>query len=577
MRNLGLWLIISMVGLTLQAETQIDAVLVNHATEAATIAPTLLAQDSHLAPIAMLTPAEIGAAEKFEAMQAWNAAGRTPMQAGFTRTIPLPESVHFSALLAKSESKGDYAKGRFKRSEDFVTWGTRLHVTEAHGLRLHLNKIDLPEGTQFWVYSPEGEIRPFGMELKRETNDLWTPVIFHSDILLEVRVPASSIGPTSGFQVAGIMELIAPENQNLSARGEKGGCLFDAMCFGNNDLDNINLLRQAVAHLQFVEDSITWICTGGLLNDTDTSSFIPYLNTANHCFSTQGVASTLAAFFDYHPNTCGGTPPSLNSLPQVNGSTLLATNSSTDSTLVQLANNPTGATGYLGWSEATTPTGTNLFRISHPNGLSQAWSTHRVHNPTGTCSGIPTSKYTYSEYTYAGIAGGSSGAVQVDDQLRAQGQLRGTCGLNPEDGCDTSNDQVDGRFSEFFDDIEDWLDPQQGACEQNDTTLCLNNNRFRVKVNWENFQGGVGQGQIIDLTSDSGLFWFFNANNVEMLVKVLDACTYNDRFWVFAAATTNVEYTLTVTDTQTSTQAVYTNPLGTAAPAITDTGAFVCP
>lgn len=48
--------------------------------------------------------------------------------------------------------------------------------------------------------------------------------------------------------------------------------------------------------------------------------------------------------------------------------------------------------------------------------------------------------------------------------------------------------------------------------------------------------------------------------------------------WVLAAATTNVEYTLTVTDTQTDEERVYGNPLGVQSPAITDTSAFAtCP
>ena len=79
-------------------------------------------------------------------------------------------------------------------------------------------------------------------------------------------------------------------------------------------------------------------------------------------------------------------------------------------------------------------------------------------------------------------------------------------------------------------------------------------------------------------SDDSGLFFFFNEDNVEMLVKVLDGCGITGRFWVFAAATTNVEYTLRVTDTDTGTTKSYFNRLGTASPAITDTAALdVCP
>ncbi len=115
-------------------------------------------------------------------------------------------------------------------------------------------------------------------------------------------------------------------------------------------------------------------------------------------------------------------------------------------------------------------------------------------------------------------------------------------------------------------------------CEPGPGTLCLNGGRFRVEVEWQDFVGGTGSGRVVPFgADDSGLFWFFAADNWELLVKVLDGCGFNDRFWVFAAATTNVGYTLSVTDTWTGAVREYTNPLGVAAPAVTDTGAFVCP
>jgi hypothetical protein len=77
-------------------------------------------------------------------------------------------------------------------------------------------------------------------------------------------------------------------------------------------------------------------------------------------------------------------------------------------------------------------------------------------------------------------------------------------------------------------------------------------------------------------SNDSGLLYFFDEDNVEMLVKVIDACGFNGHFWVFAAATTNVEYTLRVRDTDDDRVETYFNPLGIASPAITDTAAFPC-
>ena len=98
----------------------------------------------------------------------------------------------------------------------------------------------------------------------------------------------------------------------------------------------------AVAHLWFMVGGGGYICSGGLVNDTVNGSWIPYLLTANHCFSTQASATSLNAYFDYRSSTCNGAAPPLGSVPRVVGSTLLATNPSTDFTFVQLNANPTG-------------------------------------------------------------------------------------------------------------------------------------------------------------------------------------------------------------------------------------------
>ncbi len=116
-------------------------------------------------------------------------------------------------------------------------------------------------------------------------------------------------------------------------------------------------------------------------------------------------------------------------------------------------------------------------------------------------------------------------------------------------------------------------------CVPDDQALCLNGGRFRVEIRWRNFADQEGPARVVEVDSDeSGLFYFFTPDNWEMLLKVLDGCAYNGHYWVFAAATTNVEYTLRVTDTQTGELQEYFNPLGTASPAITDTKAFAtCP
>jgi hypothetical protein len=108
--------------------------------------------------------------------------------------------------------------------------------------------------------------------------------------------------------------------------------------------------------------------------------------------------------------------------------------------------------------------------------------------------------------------------------------------------------------------------------------MCLNGGRFRVEASFRTSQGQSGQAHAVQLVEDSGYLWFFNPNNIEVVVKVLNACTVNNRYWVFAGGLTNVEVQLIVTDTQTGVQKRYTNPINTAFQPIQDTNALaVCP
>lgn len=118
-----------------------------------------------------------------------------------------------------------------------------------------------------------------------------------------------------------------------------------------------------------------------------------------------------------------------------------------------------------------------------------------------------------------------------------------------------------------------------GPCLADAHTLCLNGGRFRVEVDWKVPDGSEGMANVVPVSSDdSGLLYFFTPDNWEMLIKVLNACSSTDRYWVFFAATTNVEFVVTVTDVQTGKVKTYLNPQGNSAHAVTDTGAFAtCP
>ncbi|MDQ2966656.1 MAG: hypothetical protein M3R57_12505 [Chloroflexota bacterium] len=104
--------------------------------------------------------------------------------------------------------------------------------------------------------------------------------------------------------------------------------------------------------------------------------------------------------------------------------------------------------------------------------------------------------------------------------------------------------------------------------------LCLGNGRFQVGATWAKPDGESGTARAVSLTADSGYFWFFGPENVELAVKILDGCGINGYDWFFAAGLTNLEVAVTVTDTTTGEMKTYANPQATAFQPVEDTEAF---
>ncbi len=113
----------------------------------------------------------------------------------------------------------------------------------------------------------------------------------------------------------------------------------------------------------------------------------------------------------------------------------------------------------------------------------------------------------------------------------------------------------------------------EAACFSDAETLCLQGGRFRVTANWETPQA-EGTAKSIPLTAETGAFWFFNAENIELMIKVLDGCGINDRFWVFMAGLTDVGVEILVDDTFTGLSWHYGRTGGAPFPTVTDTNAF---
>ncbi|MBW8877810.1 MAG: hypothetical protein JF614_22815 [Acidobacteria bacterium] len=145
-------------------------------------------------------------------------------------------------------------------------------------------------------------------------------------------------------------------------------------------------------------------------------------------------------------------------------------------------------------------------------------------------------------------------AVTVDSQDRFVALWAGGEGEVPAPGTPTPEIGSLGVFGQRF---------TFGGCRPDDTRLCLNGDRFQVEVAWKNPSNGqTGSGHPVPLTDDTGALWFFGPANLELLVKVLDGRAVNGNFWFYSGALSNVEYTITVTDTVAGRVRTYHNAPG---------------
>ena len=553
-----------------------------------------LAERAAMVPASMLPPAESTVPEEIVAIREWNASGREPMRNGFKRTLPDVIELNGNAYAAaKSGVSGADAsapiragRGVSAQSDHGTTiWSTVVQVEKAHRLRLHLENCVIPDGAVLWVYGQGETPIGFGRELLDDKGGLWTPSTHGDTVWLDVEMPA---GAPVSFTLREVLELV---DVNAAAVNPEDSptCLIDSVCVTSATFDAIANVHRAIAHLEFVTSGGGAVCSGGLLNDR-SSSGTPYLLTANHCFSDQTTASSVDAYFDFTTTSCNGSFNG-STAPHTHGATLLASSMTSDFTLIKLNSIPSGRY-FLGWDTTPPSAGTLLHRVSHPVPATtifpQMYSNTNVNASVPMCTfagGAVAARpnFIYSSANQGGIYGGSSGSPSILAGGYVVGQLLGTCptssAVDPKAGCDPGNSIVDGAFSTTYNTIAQFIDPSGASpvCTANATTLCLSDSRFAVTAT---YQAGTnsGNGQAVRLTADTGYFWFFGPDNVEVVIKVLNACGLNSKFWVFSGGLTNVQVTITVRDTKTGTVRTYANPANTAFQPIQDTGAFAtCP
>lgn len=118
-------------------------------------------------------------------------------------------------------------------------------------------------------------------------------------------------------------------------------------------------------------------------------------------------------------------------------------------------------------------------------------------------------------------------------------------------------------------------------CAGSPTRACMQNGRFGVeaRVSYVDPSGArvndaSASTRDVLLGDTASLFHFFDESNPELLVKVLDGCGVNGKYWVFGSAATDLDWSLLVTDNATGVTLPYRR--NSRNPLINDAAAFPC-
>jgi V8-like Glu-specific endopeptidase len=407
-------------------------------------------------------------------------------------TKPVDINVSFAPLRLNSLTgrAKSFSHGKLQATpEGGLVWTAAAESAGATALRIHLTDFSLPTNAALYIYNTEGQaFGPYTGKGPNGDGDFWTNTVTGSIAYLQLR----QYGPIEkedlenvNFTISDIAHLgekyllpfLQKPHRQLSdglSRLESicsvnAPCVIDASCYSGGTWSAINDAKNAVAHMQFVSGAYIYICSGGLVADTDPASQIPYFLTANHCISKPSEAGSLECYWQFWTSNCNGSCyDPVGAVPRTVGATLLkGSNRNSDYALLQLNQPPPAGSVFLGWLSTPVANTHNyeLFRISHPGGAPQAFSRHTVNtNPPVVCKGWSIGKWIYSKDVLGATEGGSSGSPVCNSTGQIVGQLSGACGYNVNDTCDNvQNSTCDGAFANYFADIEQWLAPQNSG------------------------------------------------------------------------------------------------------------------
>jgi hypothetical protein len=351
--------------------------------------------------------------------------------------------------------------------------------SDALGLRMGVLIKRLPITAELRFFAPDNKEQDFyfsaGIDIletiyrnlssddSEAARTYWSPIVQGTSIGLEIYLPAGIATDQVDISVPTISHIFQETlnlRDSLYSDYRSLNCELDYTCDAS-----AWPVGNAVAKMQFVDNGQSYTCTGTLLNNTRNKS-TPYFLTANHCISTQTVASSLITTWLYSSSVCNDRI-AVNSaaIRRLRGATLLYATNSTDNALLKLNEDPPAGTSLAGWKVTADVIAQDGIGIHHPQGDLKKISYGVIEGlttclltaePTFSCATSKANNTHFnSKWTRGLTEPGSSGS----GLFLTGGYLIGTLS-GGSSNCATTGPDVYGRFDVAYSQaLHTWLDP----------------------------------------------------------------------------------------------------------------------
>jgi lysyl endopeptidase len=291
-----------------------------------------------------------------------------------------------------------------------VTWSETVLSPGATFLRIHFQRLNLPDGDYLTVASPDGkDFWTYTGKGPLGTGEFWSFVVEGDTALVELHSGIRQIAEKGAGRWGAVIDRIA--HGTLPSDEEPGGFL-KSLC-ATDGRENVachtNVNVRPVARLSFQSGGSSFVCTGWLVAGSNSSTML----TNNHCFTTQTEVNTVQARFNYQRTTCGGATTATTTT--YSGGTFLKTTASLDYPLFTLLGNPEATWGEYTATSKSPTVGLTLDFPQHSGGNVKTIAYWKDSAHTQRCN------VSTINATYGGSAAGSQVGYSCDSEGGASG------------------------------------------------------------------------------------------------------------------------------------------------------------